>query len=169
MNPSATEIIISEFESSLSDLIACYTDEVPGLVRAQIGDPSQTLVAIIGIGDAVFRASAVLLADKEVAVKLADSAPVNPTDWLGELSNQLVGRLKNKLSRYGLLPYLGTPVTISGREMDLGTVGTSPIVWNVTWSEGEIKAVFALDVAEDVELIADESAAVAEEGSVSLF
>ncbi len=37
-----------------------------------------------------------------------------PEDWLGELSNQLLGRVKRRLSPHGAVFGLGTPVVISG-------------------------------------------------------
>jgi hypothetical protein len=33
-------------------------------------------------------------------------------DWIGELSNQLVGRMKNRLTSYGLVVSLGTPCPV---------------------------------------------------------
>jgi CheY-specific phosphatase CheX len=38
-------------------------------------------------------------------------------DWAGELSNQLLGSLKNRLLRYGVVLQLSTPITLQGREL----------------------------------------------------
>jgi len=166
---SAAETLIQEFEASLAELIRCYTGDDPQILAGSMEDISETTAAIIGFGDESFRGSAVLLGDAEVVATLADIPPANPVDWLGELSNQLVGRLKNKLSRFGLLPHMGTPVTLSGKSLDLGAVSAQSTAWQIHWANGSLRAILALEVAETLELIADESAAAAEEGSLSLF
>lgn len=41
-------------------------------------------------------------------------------DWLGELANQLLGRLKNKLIEYGMPIELTTPTTLAGMQLTPG-------------------------------------------------
>ncbi len=41
-------------------------------------------------------------------------------DWLGELSNQLLGRIKIELLRYDINIYLATPVVLRGVELNVG-------------------------------------------------
>jgi CheY-specific phosphatase CheX len=38
-------------------------------------------------------------------------------DWIGELANQLLGRLKSRLLAHGVTIQLGTPTTVSGLEL----------------------------------------------------
>jgi CheY-specific phosphatase CheX len=42
-------------------------------------------------------------------------------DWSGELANQLIGRIKIRLLAHGITISLGTPTTMSGRELTLGS------------------------------------------------
>ena len=42
-----------------------------------------------------------------------------PSDWLGELSNQLLGRLKNQLSQFGLKIQVSTPVVLMGPRLSV--------------------------------------------------
>jgi hypothetical protein len=169
MSQSAVETLTQEFEAALAELICCYTELDPHVAPASTYDISETTAAIVGFGDGSFRGSAVLLGDAKVVASLADTPPDNPVDWLGELGNQLVGRLKNKLLRYSLFPHMGTPVTLSGKSLDLGAVGAEPTAWQVRWTSGSLRAILALEVAEGLELAADENAVAAEEGSLSLF
>jgi CheY-specific phosphatase CheX len=39
------------------------------------------------------------------------------SDWLGELSNQLLGRLKNQLSEFGVVLQVSTPVVLVGPKL----------------------------------------------------
>lgn len=169
MSATAHNIIKGAFESALADLVACYTGVAPQIVAESPHDVNQPVAAIIGFGDSRLRGSAVLLAEESVAKDLAETTPLDPIDWLGELCNQLVGRLKNKLAIYGILPQMGTPVTVCGRELDLGAVGMEPIAWRVTWSKGHLQAMLTLEVEAELELVQDVSAASAAEGSLNLF
>lgn len=47
----------------------------------------------------------------------------SPHDWLGELSNQLCGRLKMKLLGHGATIYLSTPLAIEGGSLKVRLVG----------------------------------------------
>lgn len=38
-------------------------------------------------------------------------------DWIGELANQLLGRLKNKLRPHGVLFTVATPLCMTGRDL----------------------------------------------------
>ncbi len=44
-------------------------------------------------------------------------------DWVAELSNQLLGRIKNKLLQHGVEIYLSTPVTMAGRRLRIMSSG----------------------------------------------
>jgi len=46
---------------------------------------------------------------------LDDQVPADPDDWMGELANQLAGRVKNQLGRVGVTYTVGPPVTLRGR------------------------------------------------------
>jgi CheY-specific phosphatase CheX len=43
----------------------------------------------------------------------------SPEDWLGELSNQLLGRVKRRLAPYGAVFDLGTPIVVAGERLRL--------------------------------------------------
>ncbi len=49
-------------------------------------------------------------------------------DWAGEITNQLLGRFKNKMLAYGLDLQVGLPVTISGENLIETSAGTEGVV-----------------------------------------
>jgi hypothetical protein len=169
MLQSARENVLDDFVGALSDLVECYTDEAPAIVMHGNCDVRETRAAIVGFGDERLRGAAALLANDQSIEHLAKTAPANPADWLGEFCNQLVGRFKNKLSEYGILPQMGTPIKVSGTDFSLDAVGTEPSVWQVNWSNGQFQALLSLEVENALELVRDPCSAVAEEGSLSLF
>lgn len=92
-----------------------------------------------------------LLATTEKA--LADSCPAQGKlrDWIGELTNQLVGRLKTKLLGYGVEVFVTTPIVLSGvrirplpRGMLEPTVFSSTAGDVLVWVEVEADQGFAL-------------------------
>jgi hypothetical protein len=93
-------------------------------------------------------------------------------DWCRELNNQLVGRVKNKLLRYGVVVALGLPVLLRGT--DVSAVATPDLTVSkhaIRTSSGKISLSLATLVDEDLVLIERESAdeEVMLEGVVSLF
>lgn len=107
---------ISELaRESCLDLFASYGVDLDAIAEEVLlpGAPC----GILGFtGDGVHGAI-VLVASSEL---LAASCPVQgpaSRDWVGELANQLVGRLKNHLILYGVDISLGTPTILRGHEV----------------------------------------------------
>lgn len=168
MSHSAEKIIRSEFESSLVDLVAHYAGGNPVATLDTRRDESYTTAAIVGLGNKDFRCSTILLGNEDVANRLSNHDVKCPIDWLGELSNQLAGRWKNKMSRYGVSPQMGAPVTVTGEGISLGVVGILPVIWTVAWDNGSAQAILTMELSDSFELTKSD-ADVAEEGSMSLF
>jgi CheY-specific phosphatase CheX len=102
--------------------------------------PEDGLLAIIGFAGGHMRGSLVLSANRGLlersrpvaaarvtpsgpgpAAEPAAPPPPSPVDalqdWIGELANQLLGRLKSRLLAHGVAIQLGTPTTVSGLEL----------------------------------------------------
>ena len=104
-----------------------------GVALAYTGSPDpvpsaeQLTVAVIGLAGAELRGSLVVGTTSNM---LSLTYPVGKEkvalddeslrDWAGELANHLIGRIKIKLRARGITIQLGTPTTVSGRELTLG-------------------------------------------------
>jgi CheY-specific phosphatase CheX len=92
-----------------------------------------------------------LLAAPLAAVLATGPADARPRDWVGELANQLVGRLKLKLMARGVTIALTTPIVLSGMRLSpLPRGDVQPGVLEtksgrvLVWLEAEVDASFRL-------------------------
>jgi hypothetical protein len=79
-------------------------------------NPELNLVSVIGFAGRGVAGTLVLGATKE---PLERSKPVQSSerDWIAELANQLLGRIKNKMMRMGIDFYAMPPAVVSGRHL----------------------------------------------------
>jgi hypothetical protein len=108
-----------------------------------------------------------LLAAPQATVEAAAPPAAGARDWVGELSNQLVGRLKAKLMARGATIALSTPVVLRGvRLSPLPRTDVAPVVFDspagrvLVWVEVEIEDDFQLG---------EERALQASEGELLVF
>lgn len=163
----ATETILALAGSACVELMAAYGVE---LLPAEDGWAETNDVVFSGVmgfvGENV-RGTCLLAAPQ---VTILASAPPNavPRDWVGELANQLVGRLKSKLMARGATIGLSTPVVLSGVRLSPlpRTGGIDPVVFRsssgrvLVWLEVEVEAGFQLG---------EERALKANEGELLMF
>jgi hypothetical protein len=71
---------------------------------------------IVGFGSPGIRGACILAASEK---PILQSNPVDGSlrDWIAELANQLVGRIKNKLLAHGTEVYVTTPVVLRGEHL----------------------------------------------------
>lgn len=117
------------------------------------------------VGDSV--RGTCLLAAPQGTVEAAAPRSAAARDWVGELANQLVGRLKAKLMARGATIALSTPVVLRGvRLSPLPRTDVAPVVFESTagkvlvWLEVEIEDGFQLG---------EERALKASEGELLVF
>ena len=123
--------------------------------RADVENP---LTATIGFTSANLRGLLVLTLDHDVAAR---SLPPNlrkdepgdeiVADWTGELSNQLLGRLKNKFHAAGIDISLSTPIVFMGKEMRHFT-NASPIHRMHFFAEGRVLVELQANYDKDFEI-----------------
>ena len=108
-----------------------------------------------------------LLAAPVGAVEAAAPEGAAPRDWVGELANQLVGRLKAKLMQRSATIALSTPVALCGVKVaPLPRTEVEPVVFEspvgkvLVWLEVEIEDGFQLG---------DERLLQAKEGELLVF
>lgn len=81
--------------------------------------PSVSLLSTIGFSSEALGGSLLLAVTNDLLQSSAPAADANLADWSGELANQLLGRLKNQLLRYGVVVNLALPVVLSGGAFQL--------------------------------------------------
>lgn len=98
--------------------VACLADD------AMNPDAEAALAALIGFAGPRARGNLLIcapLALLERSHPLAPQPPDEPAwdlaDWMGELANQLLGRVKNRLVSYGLFVSMSTPTCLRGRRL----------------------------------------------------
>lgn len=90
-------------------------------------------------------------------------------DWASELTNQLVGRIKNRLVAFGVSLRVSTPTALSGSALAFATPSskrTKPLVF--TSGSDELWVFFDAIIEPELEL-SPQGEAAAEEGELILF
>jgi len=138
---------------------------------------SSSLVSIIGFSGNQIRGSVCLRIPEALALAThpqKSPAPTGPElrDWVGELCNQLVGRTKNRLLRYGHNVGMGTPVVaVSETGLSLAAACATRVA---VFLCGETTCTVSCDVRTDgsidlVELPQEEGEETGQEGDCFLF
>lgn len=159
--PALTEII----ERATLDLFDHYERALSPLDAAHASEPDIAYCGVIGFTGDDLRGS-LLLAVSRDAIEIDGSL----RDWLGELTNQLLGRIKNRLIAYGTVVHGSTPVVMRGdylapvtplRDALAFATGAGGVV--VVWFDAEIRPGFELTAFPDA------GVEVAPEGDMLLF
>jgi len=118
----------------------------------------ESLVSSIGFTSETFRGVLVLGLSPETAARCLPPNLRRPemaeeylADWTGELSNQLLGRLKERLARVGIDIALSTPTNFYGRDFRHCCSGALFERCLGFGGEGEVVVEFKADVAADFE------------------
>jgi CheY-specific phosphatase CheX len=171
-----TDCTLKLFESNeypLNPTGAC-SDDGPGLagdsiaaVVGYVADNLRGALAIIG-------APKVVSASRPLAIKALTPTPDQEEvrDWAGELSNQLLGRVKSQLLRRGITFELATPITIFANELRMPMRRATYGSWlGFEGSEGTVAVRFALHGPSDWDLppIDETAEAPQAEGEMLLF
>jgi CheY-specific phosphatase CheX len=117
------------------------------------------------VGDAV--RGTCLLAAPQGTVEAAAPRDAPARDWVGELANQLVGRLKAKLMARGATIALSTPVVLRGVKLSpLPRTDVDPVVFEST--AGKVLVWLEVEIEDDFRL-GEERALSATEGELLVF
>lgn len=130
------------------------------------------LCAVIGFTGPSLTGALMIAADQQPIVATRPTPQTTDRDWVAELANQLLGRVKNRLLTFGVEIYATTPIVLRGERITpLGSTGSLPGVVFRTPSGGRITVWVDHHVLDGQRLaklaVADES--VAREGDVILF
>ena len=149
------------------ELFAAYGVSLSSNAAEFIVSDEVLLSGVIGFVGPTLRGTCLLVGNRS-PIELSSPQKEHSRDWVGELTNQLVGRLKRKFLSFGLEVALTTPVVLSGlhlRPMPRGRL--SPRVFStdsgsiMIWVEVEAEPGFELGPA-----VSDTTSA---EGDVLMF
>ena len=169
MSKKAENVIYEEYESALRDLLECYVGSPPILNDPGVHRVEVEMTGVVGLSDKSISGSVTLSTCQETAGRMAETSPMASADWLGELCNQLAGRLKNKLLAYDLCPNLSTPAVICGKHLRISSLARHNYAFRIESELGVIESQLLLDTPDDLELTLNPLADAAVEGSLQLF
>lgn len=152
---------------AMVDLFSAYS--VGAALVEKVTPADDPIVGVIGFTASKLRGNLALLLPSEV-VKVTQSGS-DPMDWAGELTNQYLGRLKNKLIAYGPALEISTPLVVSGLSLRLQEpAGVQTQRVDCSTTAGPVHALISVRTSEGFELL-DEPVAdtVAAEGEMLLF
>jgi hypothetical protein len=122
--------------------------------------------ATIGFTGPAMRGSLLVGSSCEPLVHAGDD-PRDIRDWLAELANQMVGRIKNRLVGMGTAIYYSTPTILRGEH--LAPLVDQPPAHLFRANGGVVAVWFDVDVGPDLVLADDPTIAVTPEGEALLF
>jgi CheY-specific phosphatase CheX len=95
------------------ELFAAYGVPLSSKAAEFIVSDEVLLSGVIGFVGPTLRGTCLLVGNRS-PIELSSPQKEHTRDWVGELTNQLVGRLKRKFLGFGLEVALTTPVVLSG-------------------------------------------------------
>ncbi len=75
-----------------------------------------------------------------------------PKDWIGELANQLLGRLKNKLLGYDVALQMSTPIAMRGCALSISNDPNSIIALDYASNHGPLHVYMDIEITDGFEL-----------------
>ena len=109
------EIIDSCVDQCTTELFAAYGVELGASGRDHTADIGYA--AVIGFTGESLRGTLLLAPARSIVERSQASAGISDRDWVGELANQLLGRIKNALLRYGAEIFVTTPLVLRGEHI----------------------------------------------------
>jgi hypothetical protein len=128
---------------------------------------ARVMSGVIGFVGTHLRGSC-LLAGTDAPLEASCPAGGQLRDWVGELANQLVGRLKRKLLARGVTVAVTTPIVLSGVRVEPLPLGRlEPTVFST--AHGNVMVWVEVDVDHDFSLGTERTHEVPTEGALFLF
>lgn len=127
INISDTRVVIAEqLTESCKELFESYEVSLKATNNKKSLESEKEgvhLIGLLGVTSEGLRATVAIQTCDQILqdtfpADLDDDRDQKIQDWIGELSNQLLGRLKNKLLPYGCELTLGIPTVIQGTQLE---------------------------------------------------
>lgn len=164
----------SVIETTVSEAcIGLFEDYSLPLLRTTTGpldgDSELLYCGVVGFSGEQMRGSLLLATSREPLGRTSPTTDASFREWIAELANQLLGRIKNKLIPRGVTLHLSTPIVLRGHH--LAPIPRAELVPFVFRCEGGYVCVwFDAEVAQGIDLtVVTESEGLISEGESMLF
>ena len=107
---TVSEACISLFEDYSLPLLRTKTGPLSG-------DTELLYCGVVGFTGEQMRGSVLLATSREPLGRTSPTNEASFREWIAELSNQLLGRVKNKLIPRGVTLHLSTPIVLRGQHL----------------------------------------------------
>lgn len=146
-------------------------EHAPGASREEVWEEDLVLAGIIGFTSTAMRGSMVLGIGAKPLAKVDEDESAH-RDWIQELANQLLGRMKNRLLGYGVDLQMTTPMSMRGLHLVLepNASESAPLLFH-TAEGGAVCVLLDAELVPGLELEQQDGAgdAVPDEGELLLF
>lgn len=115
-NVDTQRLVESMAEEAVTSLFEAYGVRLVSVPTLSAPSHKVLLSGVIGFTGPGIRGTCILAAT-EKPIHASNPIEGSLRDWIAELSNQLVGRIKNKLLTYGAEVYITTPVVLRGEHL----------------------------------------------------
>lgn len=112
----AQELVETIAREACANLFQAYGVSLEVVDPNRPVDDKLLLTSVIGFTGPGLRGTCILTST-EVPLRESNPTAGSLRDWIAELSNQLIGRIKNQLLRHGAEVYVTTPVVMRGEHL----------------------------------------------------
>jgi hypothetical protein len=137
--------------AACADLFSAYGLELSSSSGTWGQSDERLLSGSIGFVGPRVRGTCLLATEEKCLLETCPERGAALRDWIGELTNQFMGRLKTKLLSHGVEVFVTTPIVLSGvRIQPLPRAHVEPLVFSsragsvLTWIELETHPTFVL-------------------------
>lgn len=150
---TATETLDNLVFSCTTSLFKAYGQPLAEVPRTPHTPPPPELCAVIGFSGPDLSGALMIAADPGPIAASRPTPTASNRDWLAELANQLLGRIKNRLLPTGVEIYPTTPIVLRGERIaPLGRNGDLPGVVFAAESGGQIVVWLDFTARDDLRL-----------------
>lgn len=173
------ELLVGLFDTNLETAALALFEHlsVEVTIEAKAERVSSDIACSVGFASPHLRGSLTMTAERNFVsesrpaeLRITDANETEISDWMGELGNQLLGRLKNRLISHGVVIDLGTPAVLCGVDIRRHT-GRRGIACErlIVGNGGRLVIHLDADVSEEFQFAEVAGAEAMPEGEVALF
>lgn len=153
-----------------TSVVALFCDDANLAAAPPVRSVDAGLVGTLGFVGPTMRGALLFeipVATARIAAGIDDDDAVR--DWVGEMTNQLLGRVKNRLLGHGLDFCLSTPMVISGCALDIPPGRGVRVTTGFASERGRMRVIFEYVSTPDLAFVLESTEVAAEEGAALFF